>query len=233
MISVIGSSASHLSKSASQTLLKAARTASMCAGSIWCFEKGMGAHFPAARAPWSPMTRSSADCSAFLRSERNARGVEGAHYVEMGETRMVRQQEGQSGIGKSTLATALTERMAEKDFVFCVFDPEGDYEELRDAVSVGNSEAPPSDKEAIKLLQTATNAVVNTQCLSVTDRPGFFGRMLPQISMLRAKTGRRGFPRCVENRGRCGCVGGWRERGDFAVLQSDRNDLARDGRLAE
>jgi hydroxymethylpyrimidine pyrophosphatase-like HAD family hydrolase len=61
---------------------------------------------------------------------------------------------GKSGIGKSTLATALTERMAE----FCVFDPEGDYEELRDAVSVGNSEAPPSDKEAIKLLQTALRA---------------------------------------------------------------------------
>jgi hypothetical protein len=35
-------SVSHFSKSASQTLLKAARIASMCAGSIWCFEKGIG-----------------------------------------------------------------------------------------------------------------------------------------------------------------------------------------------
>jgi hypothetical protein len=97
---------------------------------------------------------------------------------------------GKSGIGKSTLATALTERMAEKNFVFCVFDPEGDYDELQDAVSIGNSKTPPSDDEAIKLLQTATNVVINTQCLSVKDRPGFFGRMLPQISLLRAKTGR-------------------------------------------
>jgi hydroxymethylpyrimidine pyrophosphatase-like HAD family hydrolase len=97
---------------------------------------------------------------------------------------------GKSGIGKSTLATALTERMAEKNFAFCVFDPEGDYDELRDAVSIGSSDTPPSDDEAIKLLRTATNVVINTQCLSLKDRPGFFGGMLPQVSLLRAKTGR-------------------------------------------
>jgi hydroxymethylpyrimidine pyrophosphatase-like HAD family hydrolase len=97
---------------------------------------------------------------------------------------------GKSGIGKSTLATALTERMAEKNFAFCVFDPEGDYDELRDAVSIGSSNTPPSDEEAIKLLRAATNVVINTQCLSLKDRPGFFGGVLPQVSLLRAKTGR-------------------------------------------
>src|SRR5262249_9781792 len=35
-----------------------------------------------------------------------------------------------------------------------------------------------------------TSVVVNTQCLSVSDRPGFFGGMLPQVSLVRAKTGR-------------------------------------------
>src|SRR5262249_32627817 len=45
---------------------------------------------------------------------------------------------GSSGIGKSTLATALTERMAEKSFDFCVFDPEGDYDQLENAVVVGD-----------------------------------------------------------------------------------------------
>ena len=44
---------------------------------------------------------------------------------------------GKSGIGKSTLAIALTERMVEKRFQFCVFDPEGDYDDLENAVSVG------------------------------------------------------------------------------------------------
>ncbi|TIP61728.1 MAG: DUF87 domain-containing protein, partial [Mesorhizobium sp.] len=40
---------------------------------------------------------------------------------------------GSSGIGKSTLATALTERFVENRFQFCVFDPEGDYDGLEDA----------------------------------------------------------------------------------------------------
>jgi hypothetical protein len=51
---------------------------------------------------------------------------------------------GNSGIGKSTLATALTERMAEKKFEFCVFDPEGDYEELDQAIPVGSVANPPA-----------------------------------------------------------------------------------------
>lgn len=31
------------------------------------------------------------------------------------------------GIVKSTLAIALRQRMVEKGFEFCIFDPEGDY----------------------------------------------------------------------------------------------------------
>jgi hypothetical protein len=60
---------------------------------------------------------------------------------------------GSSGIGKSTLATALTERMAEKKFEFCVFDPEGDYEELDQAIPVGSVANSPTKEEVIKLLR--------------------------------------------------------------------------------
>jgi hypothetical protein len=89
------------------------------------------------------------------------------------------------------LATALTERMAEKDFAFCVFDPEGDYDELKNAVSIGNAETTATEDEALKLLrQSATNVVMNTQSLSVEERPIFFANLLPQISVLRARTGR-------------------------------------------
>ncbi len=98
---------------------------------------------------------------------------------------------GKSGIGKSTLATALTERMAEKDFEFCVFDPEGDYDELQNAVSIGDTTTAPTMHESIKLLrQRATNVVVNTQSLSTGERPAFFASLLPQVATLRAKTGR-------------------------------------------
>jgi HAD superfamily hydrolase (TIGR01484 family) len=98
---------------------------------------------------------------------------------------------GSSGIGKSTLATALTERMVEKQFEFCIFDPEGDYDELDHAVSVGDSKTPPQPGEALKLLQkVGANVVVNTQALEVSERPAFFGKLLPQVAALRARTGR-------------------------------------------
>lgn len=98
---------------------------------------------------------------------------------------------GSSGIGKSTLATALTEHMAERHFAFCVFDPEGDYDELENAVSVGNSKAPPNVDEALKLLRKAEgNVVINTQSLAVAERPAFFAKLLPKIAELRGRTGR-------------------------------------------
>jgi HAD superfamily hydrolase (TIGR01484 family) len=98
---------------------------------------------------------------------------------------------GSSGIGKSTLAVALTERMAEGGFEFCVFDPEGDYTELENAVSIGNSRDHPNVDEGLKILRKADgNLVVNTQSLAVSDRPAFFAKLLPKIAELRGLTGR-------------------------------------------
>jgi len=98
---------------------------------------------------------------------------------------------GSSGIGKSTLATALTEQMAHRRFEFCVFDPEGDYDTLENAVLIGNSKEPPNIEEGLKLLRKAEgNVVINTQSLAVADRPAFFAKLLPKISELRGRTGR-------------------------------------------
>jgi hydroxymethylpyrimidine pyrophosphatase-like HAD family hydrolase len=98
---------------------------------------------------------------------------------------------GQSGIGKSTIATALTEQMAKKQFQFCVLDPEGDYGELEDAVSVGDAKIPPSMEEALTLLRrVGVNLVVNTLALEMPERPSFFARLLPALCSLRARTGR-------------------------------------------
>ena len=98
---------------------------------------------------------------------------------------------GSSGVGKSTLATALTEYMAERGFQFCVFDPEGDYVELEHAISVGNSTTAPDVEGAVNLLREASaNVLINTQCLGVGERPGFFQRLLPKLTELRARTGR-------------------------------------------
>lgn len=98
---------------------------------------------------------------------------------------------GTSGLGKSTLATALTERMVEKTLEFCVFDPEGDYDQLENAVSVGDAKTAPNEDEALALLRTRTaNVVICTQALSPAERPQYFAKVLPQLSALRASTGR-------------------------------------------
>lgn len=98
---------------------------------------------------------------------------------------------GSSGVGKSTLATALTEQMVEKALEFCVFDPEGDYDELEHAVTVGDAKNAPNTDEVVAFLRKrVANLVVNTQALSAAERPAFFARLLPEVTSLRARTGR-------------------------------------------
>ncbi|TKB12561.1 MAG: DUF87 domain-containing protein, partial [Mesorhizobium sp.] len=60
---------------------------------------------------------------------------------------------GSSGIGKSTLATALTERFVERKFQFCIFDPEGDYDGLEGAVRLGDGSNAPTKTELLDLLE--------------------------------------------------------------------------------
>lgn len=98
---------------------------------------------------------------------------------------------GGSCSGKSRLATALTEKMAARQFEFCVIDPEGDYIDLDHAVFIGTLRAPPPAAEALKLLRDdAVNLVVNTQALPVRERRMLVASMLTQIERLRARTGR-------------------------------------------
>ncbi|UIJ72559.1 HAD family hydrolase [Aurantimonas sp. HBX-1] len=98
---------------------------------------------------------------------------------------------GRSGSGKSCLATALTEKMAERQFEFCVIDPEGDYIDLEHAVFVGTLRAPPPAAEALKLLRDDTvNLVVNTQALPLCERQALISAMLAQIARQRQRTGR-------------------------------------------
>ncbi|TIO95793.1 MAG: DUF87 domain-containing protein, partial [Mesorhizobium sp.] len=60
---------------------------------------------------------------------------------------------GSSGIGKSTLATALTERLAEQGLQFCIFDPEGDYDGLEGAVPLGDGSTTPSKEQLLELIE--------------------------------------------------------------------------------
>nr|WP_244412276.1 HAD-IIB family hydrolase [Sinorhizobium sp. CCBAU 05631] len=98
---------------------------------------------------------------------------------------------GSSGIGKSTLATALSEGMRERRFQFCVFDPEGDYEDLEGAVSVGNGSTTPTESQVLEILANPDdNVVVSALGFELKERPSFFAKLMPGLSALRARTGR-------------------------------------------
>lgn len=98
---------------------------------------------------------------------------------------------GSSGIGKSTLATALTERFVESGFQFCVFDPEGDYDGLEGAVRMGDGSSAPTKAQVLDLIAKAdSNVVVNGLALRVNERPDFFADLLPDLGSFRRRTAR-------------------------------------------
>lgn len=98
---------------------------------------------------------------------------------------------GASGGGKSTLVTAFSERLTERAYQVCLFDPEGDYEHLSDAVVFGRADRPPTLEEVVDTLaDPARSVVVNLLGLPVEERPAFFESLLARVVELRARSGR-------------------------------------------
>ena len=98
---------------------------------------------------------------------------------------------GASGSGKSTFATGLLERLAERGYQYCLIDPEGDYVSLPGAVVLGDAERPPTVAEMLDVLKTpAQSVVVNLLGIALDQRPEFFAGALTRLEELRAKTGR-------------------------------------------
>jgi phosphoglycolate phosphatase (TIGR01487 family) len=98
---------------------------------------------------------------------------------------------GMSGGGKSTVATGLLERIVERGFQFCVIDPEGDYAELENTVSLGDPKHEPRLQEAVELLRhPKENLVINLLGVQLDERPRYFAKLFPQLCQLRAETAR-------------------------------------------
>jgi hypothetical protein len=98
---------------------------------------------------------------------------------------------GTSGGGKSTLATGFLEQLRELRYQFCIVDPEGDYQSIEGAVSVGDAEHPPPVREVLELLENpGQNAVVNLLGIALEHRPAFFQELLAALIELRGRTGR-------------------------------------------
>jgi hypothetical protein len=98
---------------------------------------------------------------------------------------------GTSGVGKSTLATALIERILAHGAQLCVIDPEGDYQGLERISQIGEPDRPPAVDEAITLLQRpATSLVVNLLGLQSGERPPAMAELMGALSPLRSQQGR-------------------------------------------
>lgn len=99
---------------------------------------------------------------------------------------------GSSGIGKSTLATALMEKLVAQGFQVCVLDPEGDYDDLQDAIVLGGAERAPVVEEVLDILRkpVANTLVVDMLGVPLPERPSFFTALLSPILQMRSQTGR-------------------------------------------
>jgi HAD superfamily hydrolase (TIGR01484 family) len=98
---------------------------------------------------------------------------------------------GSSGSGKSSVVTALLEQLRDFAYQFCVVDPEGDYSELRDVVTLGDSKQAPRIGEALELLETPdTSIVINLLAIDPPERPIFLTKLLPDLGKMRTQSGR-------------------------------------------
>jgi len=98
---------------------------------------------------------------------------------------------GPSGSGKSTLSVAFIERLVEHHYQFCVIDPEGGYQGVGAAASLGDGHHPPEPSEVLEVLShPAQNVSVNLLSLKLDDRPAYFDSLFAQLQALRIRTGR-------------------------------------------
>jgi HAD superfamily hydrolase (TIGR01484 family) len=97
---------------------------------------------------------------------------------------------GSSGSGKSTVVSALVERLRESQHQICLFDPEGDYEGFERLLTLGGPDRIPTAAEILDALNNPKQSlVVNLLGVPLADRPSFFHGVLSRVQELRSRTG--------------------------------------------
>jgi HAD superfamily hydrolase (TIGR01484 family) len=97
---------------------------------------------------------------------------------------------GTSGSGKSTLATSFLERLFDAGYQVCLIDPEGDFEVLEPAITLGNERETPRSEEVLHVLaRPESSAVVNLLGLALEQRPAFFVELLARVKELQRSAG--------------------------------------------
>jgi hypothetical protein len=79
----------------------------------------------------------------------------------------------------------------ERRLEFCIIDPEGDYECLANALTIGDANTPPSIAKVIEFIRASgLNLVVNTIAMTLDGRRRLIRDLLPALTELRAASGR-------------------------------------------
>jgi HAD superfamily hydrolase (TIGR01484 family) len=98
---------------------------------------------------------------------------------------------GGSGSGKSTFISALVECLATARYQLLVVDPEGDFEDLPGAVSVGNPQMAASVDEIADLVEAGTaTTVASLLAVPMEDRPGVTREHLGRVAEIAGRLGR-------------------------------------------
>ena len=89
------------------------------------------------------------------------------------------------------MATGLIERLRAQGYSFCIIDPEGDYDELEDAVVLGSPDARRRSTSACSCWASPTRTrVINLLGIEAQRPAAFFMTLFARIRDLRAQTGR-------------------------------------------
>jgi hypothetical protein len=89
------------------------------------------------------------------------------------------------------LASGFLERLIQRKYQVCVIDPEGEYGNFDDVISIGDQKRPPRIQEVLDLLKDPRVSVsINLLGTPLHDRPAFFSQLLPSLQAMRAHTGR-------------------------------------------
>jgi hydroxymethylpyrimidine pyrophosphatase-like HAD family hydrolase len=98
---------------------------------------------------------------------------------------------GPSGSGKSTVVSAIVERLAADKYQVCLFDPEGDYDEFEEMVTLGGPDRIPAATEILEILNDPRRSLtINLLGVPLADRPSYFQSLLARVQELRFNTGR-------------------------------------------
>ncbi len=98
---------------------------------------------------------------------------------------------GGSGSGKSTLVSAVVEQLTEARYQTVVVDPEGDFEDLPGAITIGGPESTPAVDEITDLVEEGTPATaVSLVAVPMHDRPGLIREVLSRVGELGGRLGR-------------------------------------------